>query len=96
MPEFSLKYWNPNTGSKQRVYVQIDNDHYHPVKLYWEKLNDRDCGLLLHGGYNDKQDFPPLYQDSEDPRQDLAGDALMQQGIDPDDFDWEDLVEASV
>lgn len=95
MPELTLKYWQPKTGSMRRIYIEIDSDRYHPVELYWEKLNDRDCGLLLHGGDNDKRDFPPLYQDSEDPREDLAGDALMQNGTDPNDFTWDELAEAA-
>ena len=94
MPEYGFNYWKPQTGSLRRIYIEIDHDFHHPVKLYWEKVNAQDCGLLLHGGYNDIGDFPPLYRDSENPREELAGDALMQYGIDPTEFTWEELLEA--
>ena len=94
MPEFKLKYWKPVTGSKRRVYIEIDGDYHHPVKMYWEKMNSQDTDLEIRGGYNDIDDFPMFYFNSQDPREDLARDALTQHEIDPDDFDWGDLKEA--
>ncbi len=89
---FRLFHWVPEFDHHERVY--INGEFTQDLDLFFEANENPDTRPKLFGVVN-RDDYPEPYASEDDPRQALLKDALLENGIDLDDFTWFDLVEAA-
>ena len=89
---FRLFHWVPEFGHHERVY--INGEFTKDLDLFFEVNEDPDTRPKLFGVVN-RDYYPEPYASEDDPRQALVEDALLESGIDLDDYTWFDLVEAA-
>jgi len=87
--EYSLTRWKPGEGDYARVYV--NGKWIKDLEMYFDCWNGRD--VQLHYNHNFR-DFQEVFEIEPDPARALADAALMENGVDPDNYTWEEMLEA--
>jgi len=86
---FTLAKWIHPDGDYTRVYV--NHKYFEKLKMYFDSWAGEEVRMHFDASF---YDFPKPFCYEADKVEAVRDAALRESGIDPDDFTWEELLEA--